>query len=460
MLAATNLKFVALRGMSLIRKGSGSVKHARLWTTCHILVLASYLFVDAVPESSLTLKTYQQQIGGVASIGGPNSNVFYSFMLHKPWGSLPIENANCCPYAALPLQSSQKPTPNIVFIPGVQKGGTTWLFHMLSQNPAMSIAYTKTLINKYNRKTKRFEKQAAKIKEHAFFNEFAITSSLLEDYYNTFPNNSKILLDGSPDYVDSPTAACRIRSLFPNAKFIIMLKDPVQRAFSAWHMMRTFLNLTQDDFETHIANEMSFLKASGCLFNQTRNQGTAVKNWNQCYQCVFLSSCTSLMSKTQPPPTISKWCSMFNFVGKGMYAAQLAWWLALYPPSQLHVLNHYDLTQDPFNTYNGILRFLGLPTMEQTAFTELSGQADTFHISKNISRMLAYKEVFDSLYDFYSVHNQQLYSLLKEIGAPRFTPFAVSFHQLVAAEEALAGVQAVTANWAGIGASRDTQMGK
>jgi hypothetical protein len=49
---------------------------------------------------------------------------------------------------------------------------------------------------------------------------------------------AKVYLDGTPDYMQIPAAACRIRSLFPNARLLVLLKDPAMRAFSAWNMLQ------------------------------------------------------------------------------------------------------------------------------------------------------------------------------------------------------------------------------
>lgn len=41
-------------------------------------------------------------------------------------------------------------------------------------------------------------------------------------------------VDATPDHLHLPAAACRIATLFPDAKLVVLLKDPVQRALSQW----------------------------------------------------------------------------------------------------------------------------------------------------------------------------------------------------------------------------------
>jgi hypothetical protein len=45
-------------------------------------------------------------------------------------------------------------------------------------------------------------------------------------------------IDGTPDYIHIPSAACRIAATFSSAKLIVVLRDPVMRALSHWNMIR------------------------------------------------------------------------------------------------------------------------------------------------------------------------------------------------------------------------------
>jgi hypothetical protein len=53
-------------------------------------------------------------------------------------------------------------------------------------------------------------------------------------------NATLTFLDGTPDYMHIPSAACRIAAAFPEAKLIVLLRDPVSRALSHWNMFRVF----------------------------------------------------------------------------------------------------------------------------------------------------------------------------------------------------------------------------
>ena len=45
-------------------------------------------------------------------------------------------------------------------------------------------------------------------------------------------NTSLTFLDGTPDYMHIPSSACRIATAFPDARIVVLLRDPVARALS------------------------------------------------------------------------------------------------------------------------------------------------------------------------------------------------------------------------------------
>ena len=60
-------------------------------------------------------------------------------------------------------------------------------------------------------------------------------------YESLFPSvGASAYFDATPEYLYYPSCAERIRSLYPDAKIVIMLRDPVKRAYSAWNMYRDF----------------------------------------------------------------------------------------------------------------------------------------------------------------------------------------------------------------------------
>lgn len=56
---------------------------------------------------------------------------------------------------------------------------------------------------------------------------------------NTPDNEDKVLYEVTATYLAVPGAACRIRNLLPDAKFVVVLRDPLQRAESHYNFATT-----------------------------------------------------------------------------------------------------------------------------------------------------------------------------------------------------------------------------
>ena len=143
--------------------------------------------------------------------------------------------------------------PPEVYLIGAQKAGTTTLAYLLSQHPNICVA---------------------KNKEPHFF-----TGNSYKDlawYQKQFPNyENAVCIDASTSYSFAPlsvknsymTKKCfhnipqRIYSINPQAKFIYLLRDPVERTYSGyWHSFNT--GREYRSFEEVIRNDYFYLDVS------------------------------------------------------------------------------------------------------------------------------------------------------------------------------------------------------
>jgi len=110
---------------------------------------------------------------------------------------------------------------------GTQKSGTTWLYHELSKHPDIDMPKTKEVGN--NNASTGVEK-----------NKHGISSPFLnlEKYSSYFPKNNKITGDITPLYFYEPDCAKQIKKVLPNSFVFVILRNPVDRAFSQWRMVR------------------------------------------------------------------------------------------------------------------------------------------------------------------------------------------------------------------------------
>lgn len=115
------------------------------------------------------------------------------------------------------LDASRRALPDFIVL-GVQKGGTTSLYRYICEHPQI---------------------EPALLKEVQYYtNHFAKGKSW---YRSNFPYRSELRArnaitgEATPYYIFHPHALERIRQTAPNAKLLIMLRNPIDRAMSHYH---------------------------------------------------------------------------------------------------------------------------------------------------------------------------------------------------------------------------------
>ncbi len=106
---------------------------------------------------------------------------------------------------------------NHLFIVGAQRSGSTYLYEILDSHPQVSMIRPVR-------------------PEPKFFMDDKLVGLGREYYEQTYCTNCKdqthYLGEKSTSYIESLTAARRIRDFYPNARILMILRDPVQRAYS------------------------------------------------------------------------------------------------------------------------------------------------------------------------------------------------------------------------------------
>ncbi len=137
--------------------------------------------------------------------------------------------------------------------------------------------------------------------------------------------------EGSPYYLFHPEVPGRVRLQIPDCRMIALLRDPVERAWSAYHHERSrgFEDL---DFEAALDAEADRLAGADQVLAR--------------------------------PDGIDQDHLHHGYVARGRYAEQLERWYGAFPPDQLLVLFTEELQQQPVETMARVHDFLGLPVLE------------------------------------------------------------------------------------------------
>ncbi|MEZ5229479.1 MAG: sulfotransferase [Acidimicrobiales bacterium] len=142
--------------------------------------------------------------------------------------------------------------------------------------------------------------------------------------------------EATPYYLHHPHAPVRARGMVPNAKIIVLLRDPVERAYSHW------VERTRNRVET-----LSF--ADAIEVEARRLDGEEAR-------------------MLADPAHQSFAHQHYSYVDQGRYARGLRRWMNAYPANQLLVLRSEDFYADPASVYAEVLEFLGLASFMPDEF--------------------------------------------------------------------------------------------
>ena len=137
------------------------------------------------------------------------------------------------------------------FIAGAPKAGTTSLYHYLSQHKEVEMSSVK--------EPDYFSYNSLKEKG-TYYGRKAIGN--LEQYHKLFTNKKNLIRgEASVSYLYYEGVARKIKEYNKNAKIIIILRNPVERAFSHY-LMDYRLGLVSENFEDIINKKINHKNAS------------------------------------------------------------------------------------------------------------------------------------------------------------------------------------------------------
>lgn len=227
---------------------------------------------------------------------------------------------------------------------GVQKSGTTSLINYLNQHPEI------------------FMKNG----ESHFFDTTEPTKNKIIEYENTFKTNKLIVGEKTPSYNFLQYAIDRIYNYNPNIKLILILREPISRAFSQYNM-----NLKHNNKTLNNVNEQQIM----IDFEKEQNVKLSELKSNGIY-----------------------------YIIRGKYDEIITYILSKFSRENLYIGIAEEIKENKQKYYNDIIHFLGGKNIYK-----INENLDT-HIMKydrSIPKILEKK-----LYDIYKPHNEKLYEIL------------------------------------------------
>lgn len=221
---------------------------------------------------------------------------------------------------------------------------------------------------------------------HPYFKEPYFFSTRYDRGINWYRSNFPLAIGGgvtfesSVYYLAHPLARERIREHYPEAKLVVMVRDPIARTQSHW--------------------------------NHSHSKGRDPLPFPEALDAEPARLAGEVERLAADPSYVSYAHIHHAYASRSRYADALRPWMETVPPEQLHVIASEDLFQRPHETLDELQRFLGLSVEDLSPYEVVNSR--TYERMDPVTRERLARE--------FEQPNRELYELLgRDLGWPRPT---------------------------------------
>jgi len=262
------------------------------------------------------------------------------------------------------MTSSLRLLPDFLII-GTQRGGTTALYHYIKTHPCIEPA-TATEVHFFD---KRFSKGLGWYRGHF--------PTRIEKYYVERLRGRALLTgEASSSYLFHPHAPKRAAKAIPHVKLIVLLRNPVDRAYSQYFHAVELGHEVHSTFEEAIEGE---------------EERTAREREKILQDETYYSSAYKHLS----------------YLTRGKYVDQLRAWMDIFPREQFLILKSEEFYADPVTAFKRVAAFLNVPEIEPQIKKQAYKQYEHNTYSSHMDSALRKR-----LIEYFEPHNARLYDFL------------------------------------------------
>ena len=254
--------------------------------------------------------------------------------------------------------AKKRALPNFIII-GAQKSGTTSLHNYLSQHPQLL---------------------AASRKEVQYFDGGLIpeinTFKKGENWYRShFPLIKKLgkncqTFDANPNYIFNPVVPKRIFKLIPNAKLVVVLRNPTERAISH------YFHMERKNFDT-----LPMLEAMKEEENRLKEILEHEDYKNRSFR-------------------------RHSYKLRGHYKEQIERYLKYFSKEQIHIISSEEFFNHPEKALKNIFNFIGVDSSFKVKDLKPKNVSENRNKVNNV--------VYSYLDSYFSTHNKALFNLIEK----------------------------------------------
>jgi len=179
-------------------------------------------------------------------------------------------------------------------------------------------------------------------------------------FFKEAPGEHLFVGEKTPTYFDHPLVPQRMKEVCPEARILVLLRNPVERAYSHWWRCH----------KSHL-EDLSF---SGALDAEERRLAT------DDLERVYAGSDGFWESHL----------NLFSYLRRGRYVEHLERWLEHFPVEQIFVLKSEDMFADPQAVMADVFNFLGLPNYRLGSFKQWQHDEKPAMMSIDRARLESY----------------------------------------------------------------------
>ena len=183
-------------------------------------------------------------------------------------------------------------------------------------------------------------------------------------------NKHCLFFDVTSGYMEEELTAKNVHEVNPNQKIIVILRNPVDRAYSHYHV-NVKEKSEKRSFEDAVFEEMNRIKSERIIQNKNKNLRVFTPN-------------------------------NIHYLKKGFYALQLKSWFKIFPREQILVLSTEEFQEDQNLIYKKIFDFLNIPNMKIKNTEKM--EKGNYIPMKDETRKL--------LLDYFRQYNYELFELI------------------------------------------------
>ncbi len=227
--------------------------------------------------------------------------------------------------------------PNFLIV-GAAKGGTTALTRFLEGHPQVHIPFKEPNFFSGWGTRKRFAARPVPELEQGKF------CGTIEQYRALFARagDARAVGEASVSYLADEDAPVHIREVVPDVRIIVLLRQPIDRAFSHFVMNRRLGKELEPDFLT-------------ALIDNDRRQAAA-------------------------------WHPSLCYLRMSTYAAALERYQALFPAAQRRIYTYDEWNRHPHRVWDDLLEYLGLDRLAMPDFQVRHNRSRLYHPGWNAMR--------------------------------------------------------------------------